>query len=44
MEEVGEDGREPPSDEMWWGTPDPAIYKEGTLHLERWAAARGWRA
>ncbi|KIY99503.1 hypothetical protein MNEG_8456 [Monoraphidium neglectum] len=35
MEEVGEDGREPPSDEMWWGTPDPAIYKEGTLHLER---------
>jgi hypothetical protein len=30
-------GPEPdaPSDELWWGTPDPAIYAQGTMHLDK---------
>ncbi|GBF89096.1 hypothetical protein Rsub_01813 [Raphidocelis subcapitata] len=26
---------EVPSDELWWGTPDPAVYAQGTMHLNK---------
>ncbi|KAI8474909.1 MAG: hypothetical protein J3K34DRAFT_98181 [Monoraphidium minutum] len=24
-----------PSDELWWGTPDPSVYAPGTIHLDK---------
>jgi hypothetical protein len=24
-----------PSDELWWGEPDPAVYGPGTNHLSK---------